>query len=574
MIILKRQHNKKFFFITCLHIVIVVPSVLSSPFWRRSTKIRGGGLSTNFPKEDSSRFYSDDGLRIEPGSALRHPQHYLRQGRNWFQISSEKCVDVLTNPKVLSTIQWGLMGYIVWETIRAAKQVYKDMLEDSDDYGSSGGSVDAILSANSAKKIVLWLEEDDPKLKGDPPSISPRWMLSLAQSLYACHAITGVDLYRILLNLTKPQAAMLQSALLRPSSRISFDCIAGLTPVKDAIQDWIGVNCKLDAKSPAERTPFDNLVSQGRQGVVLWGPPGCGKSLIINAIADKSGWPTLIVTPSLLQRKWFGESTNQVRTLFGLVSLLGRCTLVLDELDGLFRQRSREEHEANRELKTEWLQWWDGAASSNLQSNNHSKVAVIAATNRPWDIDPAMWRRLPQRFYVGVPTWDERCDLVHKTVESYRLPAVHPTVIEHLADSTEGYTPSDLFQILQYACRKGPMARSDTELSVVDVQKALNEVPPTRFSTQYILQLREFLGIANQQGPQQQHQYTSQVSYNPDQARCWQTPMGNYYSFNVPVDSDVFDIMEEHIWTENHEFESSDEESLYDEEESEESDDL
>jgi SpoVK/Ycf46/Vps4 family AAA+-type ATPase len=316
---------------------------------------------------------------------------------------------------------------------------------------------------------------------------------------------------------------------------------------------------------PSDKTPFDQFVSHGRQGLVLWGPPGCGKSMIMQAIANQSGWPTLIVTPSLLQRKWFGDSTNQVRTLFGLVALLGRCTLVLDELDGLFRVRSLDEHDVSRELKTEWLQWWDGAASSNLHSR--SKVVVVAATNRPWDIDPAVWRRLPQRFYVGVPTWDDRCDLMHKIVDAYKLPAIHPSVVEHLADSTEGYTPSDLFQILQCACRKGPMARNELELTTEDVQQALNEVPPTRFTTQYIHQLQDFLGVSNQSSQQR----ASEVSYHPDKPWFWQTqtPMGNFYEINVPVDSEVFDIMEDYLWKQI-EWESSDED--YEEESEEEGD--
>jgi DNA primase len=179
---------------------------------------------------------------------------------------------------------------------------------------------------------------------------------------------------------------------------------------------------------------------------------------------------------------------------------------------------------------------------------------VVAATNRPWDVDPAVWRRLPQRFFVGVPTREERCDLVETWQSAYQLPTIVPSVVEFLAESTEGYTPSDLYQIVQSACRKGPMAREDTALTMEDIQRALTEVPPTRFSIHYIHQLQGFMAPAHQQQQQQQQQYGSQQQqphHVPHEAymdgQPWETPMGNFYRFHVPVDDQVFDLLHE-LW--------------------------
>eukprot|EP00339_Tiarina_fusa_P001222 CAMPEP_0117062604 /NCGR_PEP_ID=MMETSP0472-20121206/43628_1 /TAXON_ID=693140 ORGANISM="Tiarina fusus, Strain LIS" /NCGR_SAMPLE_ID=MMETSP0472 /ASSEMBLY_ACC=CAM_ASM_000603 /LENGTH=558 /DNA_ID=CAMNT_0004781827 /DNA_START=36 /DNA_END=1712 /DNA_ORIENTATION=+ len=552
-----------------LNYLFIVAAVLSlnpsaastSPGWLgkipglQTTKIQDKnevGAGAVIPDFEDPFFSGYSGLAEKP----------RRSSRNWLGLCTENCLRFLRNPRVISAIQCGLLAYLAVEIVRAAREVYKEYLEDPDEDMGISHSSNAILSPTAARKLVLWLGQEQEE-RGEPPSISPRWMIGVAQDLYSCHALSVGELYRVLLSLTKSQAVLLQSSLLKPSKTVSFSS-SGLAALKGSIKDWISTNLKFDSLNPSDKTPFDDFVSKGRQGLVLWGPPGCGKSMIMQAIADQSGWPTLVVTPSLLQRKWFGESTNQVRSLFGLVSLLGRCTVVLDELDGLFRARSRDEHDASRELKTEWLQWWDGAASTNLHRQN--KVVVVAATNRPWDVDPAVWRRLPQRFYVGVPTWDDRCDLVHKIVNTYKLPAIHPSVVEHLADSTEGYTPSDLFQILQCACRKGPMARDDLEVTMEDVQLALNEVPPTRFATQYIHQLQDFLGVPNHAS----HQQASPVSYNPDMPSNWKTPIGNFCEINVPVDSEVFDIMEDYLWRQI-EWESSSDEDY--EEESEEEED-
>ena len=488
--------------------------------------------------------------------------------RRWVPIAPfKKWLNFFRNPKftskLASTVQFGIVAYLVVEIFRAVQDVYQEMQEEQGNLAGNGnGSINPLLSPAAVRKLVLWLQS--PK-DGPRPSISPSWMTPLALDLMSCHGVSWNDLERILLNITRSQATLLQTCLLRPSRKVSFETIGGLNGVKTRIEDWVASSFQVGKAK--KNTPYDNFVNQGRQGMVLWGPPGCGKSMLMQAVAKKSGRPTLVVTPSLIQRKWYGESTNQVRALFGLVSLLGPCIVVLDELDGLFRVRNDSEIEASRELKTEWLQWWDGVASSQLSSN---RVCVVAATNRPWDVDPAVWRRLPQRYYIGVPTCDERCDLVGRWTEVYQLPPIHPTVVEHLTGSTEGYTPSDLYQILQFACQTGPMARQDAELTIVDIQHALHQVPPTRYSQQYISQLQGFLAPARSyQQQQQQQQMSPQIV---DDAAFFQTPMGNFYQYQVPVDSQVFDVLQD-LWWQHYDWESSDGEG-YDEGSDEEDNEL
>jgi ATP-dependent 26S proteasome regulatory subunit len=561
----------------CLWLIYTVAACLtaqsavasSSPFSSPSPASSSSRLS-NIPSTINS-IHNDNSKDKEPAFSLfqKEPQ---TQRKRWLRLPSKEFLAVLRSSKLTSSLvsafQYGIIAYLAIEIFHAVKDVYQELQDDPD---LSGNNNNALLSPVTAKKLIAWMEQP-PDERGPPPNISPSWMIPLAHDLKSCHGVTYSELSRILSQLTKSQANLLQSCLLRPSKRISFSAIGGLSAVKESIEDWISSNCQTDF---GPSTPYDNFVGHGRQGMVLWGPPGCGKSLLMQAIARKSGWPTLVVTPSLMQRKWYGESTNQVRSLFGLISTLGPCIVVLDELDGLFRVRSQEEHEVSRELKTEWLQWWDGVASSQMSGNG---VLVIAATNRPWDVDPAVWRRLPQRYYVGVPTWDDRCDLLQRWTKAYELPKINPSVVESLAEFTEGYTPSDLFQILQSSCRKGPMARKDSELTMEDVEQVLHTIPPTRFSPQYIQQIQSFFAPQNhyhhqQHQQQQQHsqsqqqQQPGQMTYTTDDPQCWETPIGNFYHFNIPVDSQVFDVLQD-FWSKQHEWESSD-----DEDESEEEDD-
>jgi len=186
-------------------------------------------------------------------------------------------------------------------------------------------------------------------------------------------------------------------------------------------------------------------------GILLYGPPGCGKSLLLQVICSSIRKPCLVVTPSVLLQKYVGETNQRIRALFSLASKLGGdCLLILDEIDGLFRERRHDENDVSREAKTEFLQWWDGIQSSN--------VFVVAATNRPFDVDPAVLRRLPQSHFIGLPDDVARQGILHQVLST--IPTDPDLSISELVSTTEGYSPSDLVQLVRTAVLQGPMRES------------------------------------------------------------------------------------------------------------------
>ena len=481
------------------------------------------------------------------------------------QFPSREALSALKNSKVvttcLSVFQIGIIVVLAIEVFRAVRDLHREFMEETSsllDHNSGSNNPSAVLSQTAADSLVNWLDML-PQERGPHPRSVPSWMVALAFNLknFGC-GLSNKDLTRILSRLSKAEAQMLQTCLLKSSGRFDIHKLQGLDYVRGEILSWLRHNSMSEQfQRTSFPSPYTHLIQHGRQGMGLWGPPGCGKSTLIKAIAHEAKVPTLVVTPSLLQRKFYGESTNQVRTLFSLISTLGPCIVVLDELDGLFRSRGSDDHEAGREMKTEFLQWWDGVVSDPVMQH---RVLIVGATNRPWDVDPAVWRRLPLRYYIGAPDWNGRYNICYQWISDYRIPTTDDkSISKFMADNTNGYTTSDLFQILQTACQTGPMSRdhsvaTNLELTLEDVRHALQMVSPTLFSDQYLMQLRKFLSPQDVQRNQSAGGAMTDVP--SEDAHVWRTPVGNFYQINIPVDSQVFDALNE-MWLSNQVWESS-----------------
>lgn len=106
-----------------------------------------------------------------------------------------------------------------------------------------------------------------------------------------------------------------------------------------------------------------------------------------------------------------GESEKLMRTLFTLAAVQSPSIIFIDEVDSILTKRSSDENEATRRLKTEFLVQLDGVGSSN------TRILVIAATNRPYDLDEAAMRRLTKRIYIGLPDEEARAGLIAKLMK-------------------------------------------------------------------------------------------------------------------------------------------------------------
>lgn len=198
------------------------------------------------------------------------------------------------------------------------------------------------------------------------------------------------------------------------------------------------------------------------KGVLLFGPPGTGKTMLARAVATECRTTFFNISASTIVSKWRGDSEKLVRMLFELARYHAPSTIFIDELDSLMGQRGADgasEHEASRRMKTELLIQMDGLAKTN------DLVFLLAASNLPWELDVAMLRRLEKRIYIPLPGAKARSVMLSKKLP----PGPNTTELDYdrFAASTEGFSGSDITLLAKEAAMQ-PLRRLMKELEGVE----------------------------------------------------------------------------------------------------------
>ncbi|KAH7889284.1 hypothetical protein F5I97DRAFT_497878 [Phlebopus sp. FC_14] len=179
-------------------------------------------------------------------------------------------------------------------------------------------------------------------------------------------------------------------------------------------------------------------------GCLLFGPPGTGKTLVVRALAKEAGCRMLMISPSDVMDMYVGEGEKLVRAVFSLARRLSPCVVFLDEIDALFGARTSARETggtiAHRGVITEFMQAMDGLKSQTGPADE--RVVIIGATNRPFDLDDAVLRRLPRRLLVDLPGETQREEILKILLRDETL---SPEVdLKALAKRTETFSGSDL----------------------------------------------------------------------------------------------------------------------------------
>jgi len=188
------------------------------------------------------------------------------------------------------------------------------------------------------------------------------------------------------------------------TTSVRWDDISGLDSAKQALNEMVIF--------PMLRPDIYTGLRAPVRGLLLFGPPGNGKTFLAKAVATEAKATFFSISASSLVSKWLGDSEKLVRALFEVARYLQPSIIFIDEIDSVLTERSSNEHEASRRLKTEFLIQFDGVSSSS-----EDKIFVMGATNRPQDIDEAARRRFVKRIYIPLPNAEARESLIRNLLK-------------------------------------------------------------------------------------------------------------------------------------------------------------
>ncbi|KAA6400166.1 MAG: putative Fidgetin protein 1 [Streblomastix strix] len=226
------------------------------------------------------------------------------------------------------------------------------------------------------------------------------------------------------------------------SPSITWDDIAGLEFAKKKIME--------EVIWPMLRPDIFTGLRQTARGVLLFGPPGTGKTMIGKAIASITNSTFFSISASSLMSKWVGEGEKLVKTLFAVAGCHQNPIIFIDEIDSLLTSRQEGDAEATRRVKTEFLVQLDGVGTAKFE-----KVLIIGATNRPQELDEAARRRMVTRLYIPLPDQEARKQLIKRLLlkNTHQLSDID---IDFVVSKSAGYSGSDIFALCANAAR-GPL---------------------------------------------------------------------------------------------------------------------
>lgn len=272
--------------------------------------------------------------------------------------------------------------------------------------------------------------------------------------------IVNQNHFRIALEQSNP-SAFRETSVEIPN--ITWKDIGGLENVKRELQETV--------QYPVEHPEkFEKFGMQPSKGVLFYGPPGCGKTLLAKAIANECQANFISIKGPELLTMWFGESESNVREVFDKARQASPCVLFFDELDSIARARGSGGGDgggAGDRVINQILTEIDGVG---VRKN----VFVIGATNRPDILDPAIMRpgRLDQLVYIPLPDRKSRIQIFKATLR--KSPLSKEIDIEALARATSGFSGADITEICQRACK---FAIRESIYKDIEIEKSKRENP-------------------------------------------------------------------------------------------------
>ena len=244
---------------------------------------------------------------------------------------------------------------------------------------------------------------------------------------------------------------------------VHWDDIAGLNSAKNSLKEAVVY--------PFLRPDLFMGLRQPVTGMLLFGPPGTGKTMLARAVACESKSTFFSISASSLTSKYLGESEKLVRALFTIARKMSPSIIFVDEIDSILGSRNQDgENESSRRIKNEFLIQWSAlsnAAAGKIDKRgskfiDDKRVLVLAATNLPWSIDEAARRRFVRRQYIPLPEDETRLVQIKKLLAHQKHTLTDKDFIT-LIELTRGYSGSDITSLAKDAAM-GPLRELGDQL--------------------------------------------------------------------------------------------------------------
>jgi len=230
----------------------------------------------------------------------------------------------------------------------------------------------------------------------------------------------------------------IENVVLTEKPNVRWSDVAGLETAKKLLQEAVILPVKFPNLFTGKLKPW--------RGILLFGPPGTGKSHLARAVATEADSTFMSCSSSSLLSKFQGESEKLVKNLFVVARKKAPSIIFIDEVDSLVSARGEGENEASRRVKTEFMVQMDGVGGKDSEK----RVLVLGATNVPWELDPAIRRRFEKRVYIPLPGVQARKEIFKICIGKTEI-TLKDKDFKELAQATDGFSGSDISTLVKGA---------------------------------------------------------------------------------------------------------------------------